>query len=356
MAPKKTARPLRVLAWPATRKRLENPYSYLVQLHTAPNQVETSELSFRSLLKFQWDVIHVHWPDMALLRKGLLFQFVAGSVILLLLRLQQTIGGAKIVWTVHNVFPHEVLYPRWVRVYMNAFVSLVDGILSPSRVGLAAATVAYPRLKSVRAAITPHGHYRDEFLSTKSRDDARFDLGWSSEETIVLSFGLIRPYKNLPALATLISNSQRANLRLVIAGPCKDLTEQHELEAIASRDPRIRLHFGYISPEEVPLYFAACDLAVLPFKSILNSGSAVLALSLDRMILAPHIGAIPELQEMIGNEWVKTYHGELTLPILENTLNCIPIHGRPNLDDLAWPKIGKDTAEFFHSIAGHKNP
>lgn len=346
-----TSRKLKVLAWPARRKRLENPYSYLVQLNTAPYEVETAEFGIRSLLRFGWDVIHIHWPDMVLLRKGRLFQSAACSAILLLLWLQRKLGGAKLVWTVHNITPHEQLYPGIGNWYMNRFVNMLDGILSPSQHGLTQISAKYPRLGSLPSSVTPIGHYRDEYGQLPEKAAARKQHGWSDDEKILLSFGLVRPYKNLPKLAEEVSKSKDDKLRLVIAGPIKEDDEKALLESRAKNDDRITLHLGYIDQELVPSYFAAADIVVLPFKNILNSSSALLALSCDRQVVAPAIGAIPELCEMVGDDWVLTYEGEVTTEIIEESLKNPPATTSPNLNRFEWSEIGRLTAELFRKVA-----
>ncbi|MDY7008651.1 MAG: hypothetical protein SWX82_33215 [Cyanobacteriota bacterium] len=50
-------------------------------------------------------------------------------------------------------------------------------------------------------------------------------------------------------------------------------------------DSRIKLKFGFVPDKKLQEYFRAANFVVLPFKDILNSGNALLALSFDCPVL-----------------------------------------------------------------------
>ena len=341
---------LRVLAWPARRARPSNPYSYLLQQHTKPFGIDTYEFTPRNLLRFDWDVIHIHWPDTILGHKGMARQAATAAGLLGALRLHQA-RGAAIVWTVHNLKAHDVLYPKLGSQYMSRFVAMVDGILSPSEFGLAEIRGLYPRLNDVPAAVSRIGDYRAEYPTPPVKDEARLRLGLPKDAQVVLSLGHIRHYKNLPRLLQIFKDTEGSNLRLVIAGKPVEAEIGNELEALARDDPRVELRLGRVPEEEIPVLFAASDLVALPFSKILNSSSALLALSFDRPVLAPSIGALPELAEAVGRDWVRLYSGELDPEKLSGAL-AAPTAATPNLETHSWPTIGSETAGFFHMAAG----
>src|SRR5690606_21590296 len=121
-----------------------------------------------------------------------------------------------------------------------------------------------------------------------------------------------------------------------------------DLEALARGDARIRLHLRFIPDDEVPVFLSACDLVVLPFDSILNSGSVLLALSLDRPVLAPRLGALPEIQARVGEKWLRLYDGPLTSALLRDARQRTSRAGeRPDLSAFDWAAIGRDTLAFY---------
>ena len=82
------------------------------------------------------------------------------------------------VWTVHNVASHEERSSRRIRgAAHRLLVRNVDGILALTDGGLEAARDAYPELAAVPGAVTRHGHYRDDYDFSVTREQARERLG-----------------------------------------------------------------------------------------------------------------------------------------------------------------------------------
>ena len=100
----------------------------------------------------------------------------------------------------------------------------------------------------------------------------------------------------------------------------------------------------------------AADLVVLPFTEILNSGSAILALSFNRPLLVPSRGAMAELFDIIGPDWVRLYDGPLTSQILEEAVLWANEKSSSSavidLGRLDWDKIGQLTVEAFTTLHG----
>ena len=115
-----------------------------------------------------------------------------------------------------------------------------------------------------------------------------------------------------------------------------------------------RFDEGYAPDEKVPLYFAAADVVVLPFREVTTSGSAVLALSLGRPIVAPRIGALRDLPESVGFLYK---NGELVAALSE-ALNAAPEEladrsaaARGYADSLSWDHIAAATLEVYRLAA-----
>jgi hypothetical protein len=141
-------------------------------------------------------------------------------------------------------------------------------------------------------------------------------------------------------------------LRLVIAG--KAVGSQREtLHAAVESDRRIQVFPEFIDDSKVQYYLGAADLVVLPFADILNSGSALLALSFDRPILVPHLGALPELQERLGSDWVRTYSGPLTAEVLCSAIEWMAGEHRqapPRLERPTWEELAGDTVSAYREV------
>jgi len=124
-----------------------------------------------------------------------------------------------------------------------------------------------------------------------------------------------------------------------------------ELQTLSAGDDRISLDLKFIPDQDVPVYFGAADAVVLPFDSILNSGSVLLGLSFNRVVLAPRLGALPEIQARVGRPWLQLYDGGLTTKML---LDLRAPHAGPaseeagpDLSAFDWNSIADRTLEFY---------
>ncbi|MCC9642363.1 glycosyltransferase family 4 protein [Rhodopirellula sp. JC740] len=341
-----------VLAWPATRTRNTNPYPFRVQDSTSAFGVSTSEFNLRNVLRVGWDVIHVHWPEVPLRIRYFPVRLIVCVGILVLLRCHKLIGRSKIVWTTHNLEPHERRVHWLTRWYFSRFLRMVDGTISLSEFGRDELFRRHPSLQEKASVVVRHGHYRGDYPTEVDRNAARKRLSLEDDDRVLLSLGMIRPYKNLPLLASLVHRIDHPKLKLVIAGPGKSPKDETILRDLAEQDHRIRLAIAFLPAQEVAEYFAACDLVVLPYSDILNSGSLLLALSMSRPALITDKGATPEIAGLVGHSWVQMYSGELTMEAIQRSLDAGRPEGRPDLSHFEWPLTGQLTSTFFRRLIG----
>ena len=88
--------------------------------------------------------------------------------------------------------------------------------------------------------------------------------------------------------------------RLLIAGRPRGGASTTRLAAAAAADRRIRLPLRFVPDDELQVWLRAADVVVLPFRDILTSGSAILALSFGRPVVAPALGCLPETVPTAG--------------------------------------------------------
>jgi glycosyltransferase involved in cell wall biosynthesis len=69
--------------------------------------------------------------------------------------------------------------------------------------------------------------------------------------------------------------------------------------ALAGNDPRIHLYPGFIADEAMQTYLLASDAVVVPYREILTSGTAMLALSFGRPVVSVALGF---LKDVVGAE------------------------------------------------------
>lgn len=337
---------LRVLSFP---KQGENPYLNQLSGHLERAGVVVDEFSFPRAFSRRYDVVHLHWPDTHLWSESWwrsLGKHIRLGALCLWLRLRRT----RIVWTLHNLQTHEkdhwigaMLFPRW-------FPRAVTDVIALSPSGLAMMRHRHPALRRVRAAIVPHGHYRDTFPPALERAAARRALGLDPGRTTYVFFGSIRRYKNVPKLIETFRRLEGEGAQLVIAGQPVVNMRAGEVTAAAQGDPRVYLFLRHIREEEIPTFIGAADLVVTPFAEVLNSGSVMLALSLGRPVLAPRLGALPDLVRAVGRRWLQLYDGPLEARTLERAGAAAATIGpdeSPDLSPYDWPEITRATIAVY---------
>src|SRR6185312_544389 len=153
------------------------------------------------------DVVHIHWPSFHY-AKGLAKFFV----FLLFMRLR----GARIIWTAHNLYPHDggrTRQHRLARLFLTRIASAVL-VHGAAALEIVATEFRVPRLKLLRI---DHGHFIDYYPHTMSRKDARERLGIPAGRFVFGLVGLCKPYKNLDALLEAFVQV-RGDVGILIAG------------------------------------------------------------------------------------------------------------------------------------------
>jgi beta-1,4-mannosyltransferase len=163
---------LRVLAQPAFRNRVENPYTTLLYTHLLTRGVHADEFSWRRALLGRYDIWHLHWPE-SYPNKRAGGRAIRQSVGLLALLWWARARGTRVVWTVHNLAAHEQIHPRLHRWFLTVFLRLIDGFVSLSATGDELARRRMPQLRRVAGFVIPHGHYRECYTNRLSRSEAR---------------------------------------------------------------------------------------------------------------------------------------------------------------------------------------
>ena len=314
-------RPLRVLAWPAEANRTGNPYNAILTQGLRAAGAQVDEFTPGRLLRGGYDIWHAHWPDGALGRHGRA-RAGAGAVARLALASVARGRGTRVIWTVHNLRSHQGGLEAIEGPFWDAWTRRVDASIHLSESARQAAMDAFPRLRDRPSYVVPHPHYRDAYPAARAREDARAVLGLPSAARVVVYLGHIRPYKAVPALARAFLEMDDAGARLIIAGRPETPELADEIARAAAGDPRILLRLEVVPDEDVATVIGAADVVALPYGELLNSGAALLALSLDRPALVPDRGAMADLREAVGSEWVYLFSGPLTSEALGAALGA----------------------------------
>jgi beta-1,4-mannosyltransferase len=264
----------------------QNPYQRLLYSHLDalgfPLE-QTERLDAGWLWRARGDVaaLHFHWPQGYYRHVGR-GAFVASWLKLVLFACRLVLARGlryRILWTVHQVYPHERGTRGTDRVAALVLSRLAHALLVHD-----AATLQSVRCELGRAARkaqrVPHGSYDGVYPAGRSRVDVRRELGLAPTAVTFLAFGHVRGYKELDVLLDGFAAAESPNLALIVAGlpldgPSAELVGEH-----ARTDRRIKPLLGFVADEAVAELFGAADAAIVSRGDGGTSGALILALSL----------------------------------------------------------------------------
>jgi glycosyltransferase involved in cell wall biosynthesis len=237
-----------------------------------------------SLLKYRYKipVILFHFPDVYwrtdLLKKAKyrLFKFKA------MIRLAKMLGY-KLVWCANNVLPHDARYPDFEKAQRKWIMRNFDLIVGFARNTCQELEHEFGPLK-IPFASGVHGNYEGLYPPSKSREELIQDMELDSQKIKILLLLSDKPYKgNLSFLKTW-SSGHYPNLQLVLAGPAPD--SMKDLIEKLCGDVRYISKHKRVSHYLLGDLYYACDIIGLPYRRITTSGAYMLALTLEKPVLA----------------------------------------------------------------------
>jgi glycosyltransferase involved in cell wall biosynthesis len=242
------------------------------------------------------DFAHFHWPSFyyaGSTASVVIFRTLKFFALLLVLRM----NGVRIVWTAHNLYPHERNSPAWIDCAVRVVLCRLSVLVLAHGKEAARIVAREFGLGSARVIVIEHGNFLDYYPRHGSRAEARHRLGLPDAAFVFLFIGNCRRYKNVHELVDCFQKQASAgDARLLIAGKCPDGSYRSEIDELIRRDPRfISFEPHFIPDQDLQYYLRAADAVVLPFKDVLTSGSAILALSFGRPVVAPRLGYLADL-------------------------------------------------------------
>ncbi|MDZ8171045.1 glycosyltransferase [Microbacterium xanthum] len=298
-----------VLVFPSWRS---NPYLNILSLAPRSQGFKfIGETDFYGFLRAarglrRGDIAHVHWTSP--IAQSALTERDASRRVRQFRRALTGMRrrGVRIVWTVHNRLPHELTYRDQERDIYRALAESADAVhvMTADSPAIIADVCEVPREK---VRVIPHPSYQGIYDTGVTRDDARASFGLTPDEVAVLFLGQIRPYKGVTTLMRAADRAARDDgrpLALLLAGhtPPGSLAE---LEPDMPASVRTVTFFDFVPDGDIARWFAAADVAVFPYRRILNSGSVHLAATFGVPAVLPdepHLRA-----QYAGQSWVSFF-------------------------------------------------
>ncbi len=202
--------------------------------------------------------------------------------------------GVNTVTVVHNAIPHEPkffdkpLARRFFRLN-DVLVSMCDAVTADIR----------SLCPDARIVQRPHPVY-DHFGQKQDKAEAQRQLGLDPGLRTLLFFGLIRDYKGLDLLLDAMP-LLGPGYQLVVAGESYGSFDKYQAQIDASGCAgRIHVFNRYIDDAQVPGFFSAADVCVLPYRSATQSGITAIALHFEVPVVATPVGGLAESVERPG--------------------------------------------------------
>jgi beta-1,4-mannosyltransferase len=327
-----------------------NKYVDLFSKAISDQQYSICEFEWRPAVLRKSNVVILHWPNefFAAEKKSATIKSI---IKLAAIWLSKYLWRTRFIWVAHNAAPHdtETSAPRLTRWFLRS----VDGIIFLSANSRNLITNLYPESRDRRSLVTVHGHYRDIAVTPLTPSPV------PAGDVKLVCVGLVRPYKNLELLID--AAIRVSGIQLLVAGLSRDPSHRDALRARAAEAQHITLDLwdAPISESKFEAIVDSSDAIVLPYRTILNSGAALFALSRNRPILAPSIGSLPELRETVGTDWVYLYQGEFNQGVLVEFIAWMRKTKRSEqapLDYHDWNRIGQDLGGFIESIRNASRP
>jgi beta-1,4-mannosyltransferase len=202
-------------------------------------------------------------------------------------------AGYRIVWTMHNVYPHQRIDPILDRQCRRLVAAVADAVMVHCREGVRQLE-RFERTKDV--FVIPHGNFVDYYPDTVEKRVARLAVGVPENAYAYLFFGHLAAYKGVDRLIRAFRRLPGRGLRLIVAGyiPKRAAEIEPMLQKASLQDARILFRPGFVPRDNVQYYMRAADAVVLPFRAILNSASLLTALSFGTPVVVPNLGCVPE--------------------------------------------------------------
>ena len=335
--------PVKILAWPSGRSTDLNPYVRLMYQAFRPPAARLIPFRASMLRLPQADVFHIQWPEAIFWGVGRHHAIIASILALNVLRAADHVrrSGGMVVQTIHNLHPHARLSPLGLSVwhrYRAALLSRTDALIGLTASSLNEYRALFPRAAQLPAFILPHPHYRAAYPQPPTRDLARQMLQISNNDFVFGMIGSVRASKGVPDAVYAFRKSSAAGERLLIAGACEDDRLWDEICSAQENDPRLSAVRRHLSDTEIASAVAACDIILLNQGTTFNSGTALLALSLNRPLIAPAQGSLVELAQQLGDEWVALFKPPLDELKLRKCVSQLKVRSRSSeapLQDMA---------------------
>ncbi len=268
--------------------------------------------------------------------------------------------GTSVVYTVHNVLPHdsggEDTRRRFEKVYQKVDALVCHTQASRRRL-IDEFEVAPSKIWHI-----PHGPLQPLYGDSEGNVPVGEVVDVDPAEPLVVLFGILRPYKGYDFLLRAWPQVQRhvEAAQLAIVGRANESVQQdiESLVADLGVDASVARVYRYVSEEELHSVIQAADILVYPYRDITQSGALFTGMSAGKAIVATNVGGFTEtLRDGETGRIVEFGDTEQLAATLTDLLTDPSLRakmGRAVKRDLqerfSWEKIAEQTQECYQSV------
>ena len=272
-------------------------------------------------------VLHLHWTNTIL--DGGESADVAGAMLTTFLERLDALRdrGGHLIWTTHNVLPHDTDRPEVEAQLQQGIVDRATAVHVMAR-NTPEAVAGWFSIPADKLLYVPHPNYVGAYVDNVTREQARFELDIPADERVYALLGAIKPYKGPELLLDAfdaLTERVPAPRRLLVAGPPDRSDDVERFLERCELHPFVMLHAGRIPGDDMQLFLRAADLVVMPYVRSLNSGVLLLALSFGIPVVAPAVGGIADV---VTREIARTFapgdRDSLVAALLDAETLCNP--------------------------------
>lgn len=337
-----------------------NPLARRYMVYTNGNQLQNHYILMRTLKglisELNIDIVHYH-----------------GALLSCLL-----LGNHPFIVTNHGVFSeiYRFIHERSFLGGMKSGLYKKIGGLLYSRSPVVTAVSSYTmnqlvnayRIDKLRVRVVPNGVSRCWYDADGfTQDGVRLKLGFDMVDPVLL---FLRPAERIKGLDLLLYAlpalvNQFPSLRLLIAGERGSGDYRDEIDNIIYRE-KLADHvtfLGQISYRDLPMYYTASDLCIVPSREEAFSMVTLESLARERPVVAYGVGGIPEIVShgvdgilIKAGDIAGLAKGIIDLLSSRNTISTMGLKGKNKIiNGYTWERISSIYLDIYTDVINHRD-
>jgi D-inositol-3-phosphate glycosyltransferase len=269
----------------------------------------------------------------------------------------------KVVFTIHDTHPQKQSSIESINLLLKKKASIYCNALFVHSEYSKKIVQESWRMNDQKIFVVPHGGYGLHYGIPILQENARAKLGYHKSDFILLFFGQIRQWKGLDCLLLSLVEAKKSipNLNLIIAGSDKHSMGDFYRKMISDLDLDHEVNFQnrFIKNEEVSELFCCCDITILPYTKIDQSGVLFLSYTFGKPVIATRVGGLPEMVKdgVTGYTVPPANIHVLTEKIIEawrnrESLKEMGLNAQKLInEEYSWDRLAESTVETYRKIS-----